>query len=697
MTSIPIPSDQAQNKVQTTSQQNPLVKKTPEGYDPSEVTKLYTDKDKAYLGYLQKRLESSKKMKETPLPEFNNKTYYQDFEENVKIANTKLPEKKNEDDVVVSAGTVEAKLDAVLAHVSGLDLSPEVLAYDRENNQINELGMALTDTIFMTEQTDGGDLAGDEEKKLLRQRELLAQNAVFVQEEWMRTFETKKKLKEKYKYGGEFKMIDGWSETLELVFEGPSRTLLYGPNVYLGDITEYFMEKQPYFFVAFQQHYDVAKTKYGKFENWKYVCPGAIPTGTTDEQKTIYDNKWRLNEVKDNHVEIIIYQDKPGDEFQILINGVPMLPMGFPLSAVSPGGEYNVVKQVFRVISHKFAYGKAFVASGSIKEISLIIDEMLKLFVLKTRKSFTPPYVNTSGRVISKRALSPGRISMGFSPDALQPIGTEGQGVNANEYNVLKELQDRLDKSTVSSQFAGQQGKSGTTATEVLELQRQAKLTLGLTIAACVLMEKKLAYLRLWNILENWFNPFDTKVSGVEEARKLVNRYRKTVRETNIEGEGLGDRMVVPYESTDDSGNFDETKMPTPDVIRQMERDYEKEKGRPAQMIFLSPQGLKTAKIRWYIVINPKEKEGSAFFKLTFREQLQDLMVLMQLGSVPNRDGLEEEFSRVWGKSRSKLFTSGQLTPEMGGVSSSKAGSGNSAGKPTSPPMSAVGAAAVSE
>ena len=63
-----------------------------------------------------------------------------------------------------------------------------------------------------------------------------------------------KKLKEKY--DGQFKDWKAWDESLEMVFEGPSRTLLHGPNVYLGDITEYFMERQPYFFVAFQQSYD---------------------------------------------------------------------------------------------------------------------------------------------------------------------------------------------------------------------------------------------------------------------------------------------------------------------------------------------------------------------------------------------------------------------------------------------------------
>jgi len=660
------------------SNDNPLQKEKKEDFDSE---RLYTPDQKEYLSYLQGRLQRSKTQKDQPYEEFDGKNYYQDYTENIKIANTRLPEKKNDDDVIVSAGTVEAKLDALLAHVQNLDLGPEVLAFDRENNRINELGVALGDTIFFTEQRDGGELAGDKEKKLLRQRELLSQNAVFVQEEWLRTFERRKKLQEKY--DGQFKDWKKWDETLELVFEGPGRTLLHGPNVYLGDITEYFMEKQPYFFVVIQQHYDIAKTKYGKFENWKYVKKGRITDSVAEEQKTIYDNKWRLTEVKDEQVEIILYQDKPNDEFQVIINGVCMLPIGFPLSAVAPGGEYNVVKQVFRPISHKFAYGKPFVRLGSVRELSKLIDEMLKLFVLKTRKSYAPPYINTSGKVISRRVLSAGRISMGIPPDALQKLGDEGQGVTANEYNILKELQDRVDKSTVSNQFAGQQGKAGTTATEVVELQRQARLTLGLTIAACEFLELKLAYLRLWNILENWYEPLDTKVVTVNDVRKYVNTYRNVTRETNIDGEGLGERQIIPT---------DQEPIPTPEVIREMERAEESKRGTPVRKIFLQPNGMKVAKIRWYVVITPREKETSAFFKLLFREQLSDILTMMQLGSVPNVDGLEEQYSKVWNVNRTKLFNKG--TPELAGVSSALGqkvqGRTNSSGVPGGSVPSAI-------
>lgn len=633
---------------------NPLDKEEKKEFVSSEV---YNEEDKQYLDtYLKQRLQKGKSQKDQPYEEFDGNNYYQDYNDNIRIANTKLKRKVNDDDVIVSSGTIESKLDALLSHIHNLNFEPEILSYDKDNNRINDLGIALSDIMFMTEKMDGGDKTGDKEKKILRQRELLTQSAVFVQEEWLRTFETKKKLTQKY--DGQFKNWKNWNEGLKLVFEGPSRTLLHGPNVYLGDITEYTMEKQPYFFVVIHQDYQIAKTKYGKFENWDFVHPGKIKESITEEQKTIYGNKFRLTEVKENQVEIILYQDQPNDEFQIIINGVMMLPIGFPLSAVSAGGKYNVAKQVFRPISEKFAYGKPFVRSGSIREISRLIDEMLKLFVLKTRKSITPPYVNVSNKVISRRALSPGRITMGIPPDALQAIGNEGQGVTSSEFSVLKELQDRVDKSTVSSQFQGQAGKSGQTATETNELALQAKLTLGLAIASVEFLEIKLGYLRLWNILDNWFEPLDNKVITVNDVREYVNTFRNVSRETAVEGEGLGERQIMIS---------DQEPIASPEVIREMEVSEEKKTGKPVRKIILQPKGLKVARLTFYVVTTAKPKETSFLQKQEFREMLGDVISLMNLGSKPNLDGLEDEYSRIWNTSRSKIFEHNKA--DLAGVS----------------------------
>lgn len=634
--------------------------------DAETVTKLYSEDDKQYLSFLQQRLESAKRQKEQAYPEFNGKTYYQYYEENEKIANTNhLDKKENPDDVVVSAGTIEQKLDSLLSHINNLNLSPEVFAFDEDNDRLVSLGVALEDVIRDTEIRDGGDGAGDEEKKLGRQRELLKQGTVFVQEEWVRRFEIRKKLKKDF--DGKFKQdADFYSESLELVFEGPSRTLLHGPNVFLGDITKFYQEEQPDMFVLIHSGYEAAKSRYGKFENFQYVNKGKAPATNSTEPGTIYDNKWRLSEVKDEQVEIIQYQCKARDEFQIIINGVLMLPIGFPLSAVSAGGGYNIAKQVYRIFNDKFAYGGSFVGSGSVKEISALIDEMLKLFVLKTRKSITPAYVNTSGRVIDRKVLSPGRISMGLDVQSLVPItGNEVQGITAGESNFLEKMQGLIDKSTVSEQFTGQQGPSGTTATEVNLLQQQAQLTLGLTVAACMFLEKKLAWLRLNNILANWFEPVGNRVAEIEGARALVNDYRKVTRtNANISGEGPGERSIV----------VSEDELPSPEVIRKIEHREEEEKGVPVRKIYINPKELRNAKLHWYIVVNSTQRESSPLFKAMFREMLNDLIALTQIGSVPNREGVEEEFAKVWGKPRSKLFASQTVDPAMAGVSAAGGG-----------------------
>lgn len=620
------------------SVQNPLVENNPKDLP----TTIYTEEDRVYLTYLQNRLENARRQKINPYPEFGGKTYYQIYNENEKIANTVLDPKKNEDDVIVSAGTVESKLDALLSNINNLDIGPDVFAFDKENARIQELGEALEDIIEETEKLDGE--GGDEEKKQMRQRELLKQGTVFVQEEWLKIWETKKKLKESY--NGKFKDFTGWESEEVLTFDGPSRTLLHGPNVFLGNITEYFMERQPFMFVIIHKDFNWAKTKYGKFENFQYVKSGAVPTDTVNSERTIYDNKWRLTEVTENQVEIVLYQDKPNDEFQIIINGVALLPIGFPLSAVSPRGDYNIVKQIYRPINSNFAYGKSFVSAGAVKEVSALIDEMLKLFVLKTRKSFSPSYINTSGRVISRKVLSPGRITMGIAPDSLHAIGTESQGVTSSEFGVLEKLQELVDKNTVSNQFAGQQGHAGTTATEVVELQRQAKLVLGLTIAACGLLEKKLAYLRLYNILTNWFNPIDTKVVQIGDIRKEINQYRAVQSDATVKYFGQGERHVMVTDQA----------LPDHKTIRKQEIEMEKEKGHPVQLFYISPEGLADAKLRWYIVINPKEKETSSFYKMLFREEITDMTSMMNLGSMPNKDGLEEKFARVYGENKTKVF-----------------------------------------
>lgn len=623
---------------------------SPTPYYPTEQEWIQTSN-------LRVKMERARDARNQMYTEFGNLTYIQFYEENRKKANTILPGKKNENDVIVSAGTLENKLESVLSAVMNLNLSCEIKAFDKENNKIGLVGIALEDTIFETEEKDD-----DEEKKMLRQKELLIQGTVFVEERWVTRHKNKRKLDKPF--DGNTKDIKISNELIKY-FEGPSRRVVYGPNVYLGDITEFFMKNQPFIFTCEIINYSQAKAMFQIWDRWESVSQKLnswnVESPNTGSTSSSMDKKWTLNNIGLDEVEMVVYQNQPEDEVQILLNGIPMLPPGFPLSAISPAGQYTIEKQVLKAIDN-FAYGRGFIQSA--EKAADILDEFLRLSVLKTRKSFMPSYINTSKKVISPRVLNPGTITQGITSDSLLPIGKESEGVTPSEFAMIKQLTDQIDKQTVSQQFAGQQGKSGTTATEVLELQKQAKVTLGLVIFCCAMLEKKIGYLRLYNILENWYKPIMTlNIEGQE-----IPKYRKTVRDTSVNGQGNGQRQVIPVGSSQD--------IPSEAEIRFLELEDEKNLGFPVRKIYMNPDDMKKDVKEWFIVVTPKEKDISSTNKLMFREELNDIAALVNMGSHPNVGELESEYARVWGKDKAKMFTAGPTPQQMAAMAGS-GGDGN--------------------
>ena len=623
--------------------ENPLVK------DEKELREIeYDDKTFLYNTYLETRLRAAQEARDTTHAEFGGMTYIQDYNKKEKLANTVIEPRKNDNEKPFSTGTIESKFTSLLSHVDNLNLVPKVYAFDRNNTEIRDLGVAFTDIHEVAAEHDGGDDGGDKEKRMARQRELLKQGTVFVQESYITKYQIRKALKTKYK--GEFKDFAGYSEKLEKVFEGCSRDLLYGPNVYLGDITEFSMNDQPFVFSVQTMPYDTAKTLYGQFENWKYVRPGMPQKRAGDSDtvggggQAIYDSKFRLLTIQTNQVEIIKYQDPHNDEWALKINGVLMTPAGFPLSAVTPNGGYNITKQTLYIKNSQFAYGGAFVDSGAIYELSRAADNMLSLFELKTRKSITPAYINVTNRVIPAKVLNPGNISMGVAPNALQPVGAEGQGVTSSEFQIYKEILDTIERSTISNVFQGQQAKSGATATEIMEVQRQAKLNLGLIIAACTMLEQKCAYLRNYSIIGEWLKPIGKNPNG-------TNKYRNTSRQTAIKGAGTGERRVIPIDG----------EIPAPEVIRILSLQDEKKVGMPVRRIYLSPKMVQEANILWHIIVEPQEQETAAYHTLRFREQVGDAVSLAGMGAQLNIEGITDEFGAVYQKDKSKFFSSGVM------------------------------------
>src|SRR3990167_2118462 len=478
----------------------------------------YSDEEETYVRGLRKRLETARNSRDQTHLEFDGMDYSTYYDLCERLANTYIEPKKNKEDSNFQSGTIRTKLFALLASIVNLDLSGDISALDKNGLKVQALGDAMEDVILKTNELDA-----DDEKKMIRQYELLKHGTVFVEEIWDERKKKEKKLKGKWNG----KLNIEWNTKIKEAFARPSRNIVPGINVYLGDITKYNLTDQPFIFTVDAMPWHEAELIFGEWDRWKNVPKDFAPL---DETSTATLSNWRLLEIEKDRVEIIRYQDKWNNEFAILLNGVLMTPTGLPL----PWGyeEYNLAQQNLEPINAKFAYGKSLVFR--IRNKVAILDEMMKLAVLKTQKSFMPPRYNISGRIVSSRVFMPGKINHGLVPNTLPPIEGEADGVSTSELAMINTLQESINSETTSPTFSGQEAKKNILATEIVEMQRQAKVMLGLTIFSVSMMEWKLEWLRLQNLLVNWFNPQDKVVD--EMRGEIKNKYRQVSVPRQVEG-----------------------------------------------------------------------------------------------------------------------------------------------------------------
>lgn len=598
--------------------------------DAPQVPELkLTDNERTYLSNLKVRLQQAKDARDGVSDFFDGMTYITRCEQNRKLVNTYIRPKANKQDTAFSTGTARQKLMTLLAAVNNLNLKADITAFNEDNMVLSSLGEAIEDIIHKTE-----DLDNDDEKRFWREYVLLSQGEVFVEELWLQEFKTDKSIPS---FNGKFRNVD-WSSRLKKLFERPSRNIIKNEKVYLGDVTQPILEKQPFIFTLDVIPYQRAKAIYGKWENWEFVPRVLQETQETqDHETTQYNPHWALTSLRQDQVEVLKYQDPINNEFQILLSGIPMLPIGFPLPWKHDG--YNLVMQILELMDPHFAYGKGLMQR--LKTSQGLEDEFWRLALLKGQQSFAPPMANRTGKVLSSQAMMPGKMHYGIDPERLKPL-IEANGPNQSEFNILELLRKNLDDQSISPSFQGQAGPGEQTATEVLELQRQSQMILGNTIFACAELERKLAHQRIDTILEHWFDPINPKAEDIRQKFRAINV------EKPIQGRGIGQETVEIVENDE--------QMPSPFQLLQEEEAISRETGVPTRKIVLNKQEIQNRKLAWRATVNPTPKQTSNLQKLMFREELTAFSFSPNL----SMDWAEEKAALVWGENPAKVFRKGQ-------------------------------------
>lgn len=610
---------------------------------------VLSDEELAVMAGHYEMFNDAKLQHDDDYEELDEMTIDEFVEFNAKTAQSYIEPRVNASDTAINTGAPREKLLDVASNILKLNLQPEILAFSDTNAEDTSLGRSFTHLVKKSY-----ELEGDDVKQQLRILYILEQGTIYLEEAWTPYTKKRKKIRNKRPSSVNTGYSDIQWSARDLTEYMCEKNIIDITGVFLGNMREFDINKQPYIFTREVMSRAQAKAIYGNWDNWDYVPQGIRSTFDSGEEGDVPYRDFRLYTIEDQQVEVIKYQNVWEDEYQIYLNGTMMLPVDFPMpwewTAQGDEGKcYSITKVVLEPISPYFAMGKSMMSK--VRVHAELLDEMLRQMLRKTKQSTNPPVGNLTGLKLTDRLFDPGVMWEGVNPDRIKKL-IDHQGVTASEYEFYRMLNQGLDNMTVSPTFQGQEGQRNKTATETMELQRQAQLALTFTVFSVRLMEERLAYLRTQNILENWTRPIDIEV--IDEVNGIVrNKYRRVTVENAEMGDEVGTAQISFIEDE-----------PTPEMRRKTSYDLLNEQvGENATGInrsFISVTLLRRYRISWKARVNPSERESSNLNKLLLGEELAQVGQYFGAQAM-NMDGYKKRFAKTWGRNYEDIFIPNDL------------------------------------
>lgn len=616
----------------------------------------YSEDELQYRSMWIRRLEQAVNQRNQPWSEFNDQTYDEWYISNAKAGNAYMEPKKNRHDSRTVTGTTREKKNTLIASLLNYNLEPDIEAFDEWDLPVVELGNSMEDMVLRSRQIESPSF---QMKRELIYNELFEQGTVFVMEKVSHYLRSKKTLTGKF---NPKKLSDlKWTQRIERIEKVLEVEMLAGPMVYLGNMKEFFIELQPYVALRRVRTRQEAQSLYGDWERFENVPfklvtldPQADSVAYVGDGANTYQN-WRMVEIDQDLCEEVWVFDKWNNEWQIFLNGVMMLPIRFPLSELVGESEYPIAKGDLEPISRFFAYSRSVPSKTKVNQG--LIDEMLKAIVLKTRKSYQPPIGNMTGQTLPPKVWFPGTVLDNVDASKIIEIG-QNNGVTGSELQAFQLVKQIIDENSVNPIFEGQQSGGSTTAREVMQMQQQSLMRLGLTLYSVVEFEKKLAWLRLKNILKNWAEPLDESFEETKDnVKKSVKKYRTETVGTTFED---GQKGVRAFEFTDKPLPDESQVMAEEDILSDL-------RGVPVRKVYFNVEEFKNLKYKWYIEINPQPKDTNELKAAVFLEQVTQGFQLFGPESF-NMENLKQQWAVLNRMNPEKVLAKPQQLPQPMGM-----------------------------
>lgn len=486
---------------------------------------VYSPAEEMYRNKLLNELQTAYQVREQNHMEFNDMTYSQIYLKNRQQDMAYNPPKRNRADSRIVSGTIHEKDNTILSLITSMNFQPRVTVKDKNDVELVDAGQVLTAMLKKS-------LQDDEFKKRSPEmfRTNIAQGNVFV-ETRRKVKWTAKKVPTGNNQGDPTKLK--WKTIMKEIDCGVTTDLIPNTGVFLGNIREPYLKKQPYIFLVTHLPTEDVAQVYKDFPRWKNVPKD--PTETVQASVDGVFGDFYLRLPRQGFTEVIVFQSEPRNEFNVMLNGVMMynvqnedgLITGYPLTEVSPTGEYTISKGDNELIPF-FAYGRSVPSKNEVKEETL--NELMRLMVYKIRQSAKPPIGNNSDKVLPSNIWDPSVITPDISKDDLS-ILTPNAGVTAADFSFYNLIQSSIAESSVSPSVEGT-NNAEVTATQFVDQKKANLKKLGLSIDNVIEFLKDVYWTRL--MLE--IDRINRKENKTAEDNEILEAYESFAVDETING-----------------------------------------------------------------------------------------------------------------------------------------------------------------
>jgi hypothetical protein len=579
------------------------------------------------------RLYQISQVRESALPQFDGMGYSRYNETNEMADMSFLPPKKNKGDSRITTGITHEKDASLVSFFLNLNFEGNVRVFKGDKEEY-ELGTAITKLVRKSREQEFYN-----DKRGVNYKNYVVQGTAFTCEEYREIWVPDKQLitdpdptaLDKVKW------ID---KGLKKITAGCVSNLVDGKKVFLENIREPDIQKQPGVYTVEYVPREIMKGIWGKTEMWKYVPyminPSATSLGTLS-QASIYSD-WVFGEIDFNKCEVIKVYRPFEQRYQIYINGVPMLKVKYPLKAISPSGLVPLAKGDIDLMN-LFAYSKSEPAKTKIDQA--VFDEVLQNMIIKSRQSAFVPRVNNSDKILSPDMFLGGKMISNVDVDMIKPL-IDNPGITASDFSFYQLFKEQIDSKTISSMMEGYAPDTGGMSLgQYMDMQKKQMMKIGGKIDGIINWEKQMLRLRVMNILAH-------------PAVQDENGEYKDITLTDTMSDGTQGLNVMKFANPN--------PMTSQDVLNQ-ENDYKNQTGQQVEITYLNPELMKQIleDDDYYLCyeVVPVDKNNDKLTQMMFVSMITQAAQLFGMESL-QVENLKKQYASVMGRSFDDLFISSQ-------------------------------------